>query len=433
MKPYEFVDYMKANGMKRCFVVYDNDNGIPTTSDNQALGELREFCENDVHDYRQHEGAFLEIGSRSGSLLGAFVWRTNRGQSCGGIRLWEYDTLQDYFKDGLRLSYGMGVKSALAGLWAGGGKGVVASPGSDKIADESFRRDVFLDYGDLLTSLNGCYVAAEDAGVVVEDLNNVFKNTRFLTCISEDKGGSGNPSIATGKGIVCGMEATLHFLGLGSIEGKSVVTQGLGNVARIIVETLLDKNVGHIYGSDCNEEALDVAEKMFANKNGGRLHLQHVPRGEVATLSRPCDILSPNALGNVLTEETIPLINATIVCGAANNQLGKASDNELMKEMGITYAVDFLVNRMGIVNCANEAYGRLDDDPALSQHFSKDWKHSIWNVLHQVLENAERKNITPVEAATEIAEEKSLEWHPIWPKRSQQIINDLVKSDWCNK
>jgi len=310
---------------------------------------------------------------------------------------------------------------------------VIASPGKEKISDPDFRRDIFLDYGDFLTSLNGCYVAAEDAGVVVEDLNNVFKNTRFLTCISEDKGGSGNPSIATGKGIVCGMEAALDYLHLGSIEGKSVVTQGVGNVARVIIDTLLDKHVGHIYGSDCNEEALDAAEKMFAHKNGGRLQLEHVPRGESKTLSRSCDILSPNALGNILTEETIPLINAKIVCGAANNQLGKPSDNILMKQRGITYAVDFLVNRMGIVNCANEAYGRLEDDPALSQHFDKEWNDSIWNALHAVLKRADEKDITPVEAATEIAERKSLEWHPIWPKRSQYIIRDLVNTDWSRK
>ena len=277
----------------------------------------------------------------------------------------------------------MGVKSALAGLWAGGGKGVIASPGREKISNAEIRRNIFLDYGDFLTSLNGCYVGAEDAGVVVEDLNNVFKNTRFLTCISEDKGGSGNPSIATGKGIVCGMEATLNFLNKGTIEGKSVVSQGAGNVARVIIDTLLDKNVGHIYASDVNEETLDMAEKLFAHKNGGRLQLEHVALGEMDTLSKPCDILSPNALGNVLTPETIALMNTSIVCGAANNQLGKMSDNDLMKERGITYAVDFLVNRMGIVNCANEAYGRLEDDPALSQHFSKEWEHSIWNVLQQ--------------------------------------------------
>ena len=99
-------------------------------------------------------------------------------------------------------------------------------------------------------------------------------------------------------------------------------------------------------------------------------------------------------------------------------------------DRGITYVVDFLCNRMGIVNCANEAYGRLKDDPALSQHFSKDWNHSIWNVTHNVLKKVDQEGITPVRAATEIAEKESLELHPIWPNRSKQIINDLVTSHW---
>jgi len=340
--------------------------------------------------------------------------------------------MKDYLFDGLRLSYGMGLKSALAGLWAGGGKGVIASPGKDKINNSEFRRNIFLDYGDFLTSLNGCYIGAEDAGVVVSDMNTIFEQTRFMTCISESKGGSGNPSIATGKGIVCAMEATLDFLKKGSIEGKTVVSQGSGNVARVIFDTLLDKDIGHIYATDINEEQLELTEKLFAEKNGGRLTLEQVPIGETETLAMPCDILSPNALGNILTQRTIPMIKSKIICGAANNQLGKLADNKLIMERGITYVVDFLCNRMGIVNCANEAYGRLNNDPALSQHFDKDWEHSIWNVTHQVLMVAQQKGITPAEAAIEIADQKSEKLHPIWPYRTKKIIQNLVEDNWAN-
>ena len=44
--------------------------------------------------------------------------------------------------------------------------------------------------------------------------------------------------------------------------------------------------------------------------------------------------------------ETIPGIQAKIVCGAANNQLGCEEDNQLLVEHGITYVPDFLANRM---------------------------------------------------------------------------------------
>ena len=43
-------------------------------------------------------------------------------------------------------------------------------------------------------------VAAEDVGLNVIDLDTVHMFSRYTTCISEEKGGSGNPSVATGKG-----------------------------------------------------------------------------------------------------------------------------------------------------------------------------------------------------------------------------------------
>eukprot|EP00794_Sanderia_malayensis_P007086 gene7086-7886_t len=428
MKPNDFVKYMKKNKMKRCFVVYDKKSHNVRTS-NESLEDLKKFCENDPIDYKKHEGFFLEIGKRSGALLGAFVWQTNRGQACGGIRLWKYNRMEDYIRDGLRLAYGMGLKSALAGLWAGGGKGVIAAPEYD-ISHPGIRKQIFLDYGDFLSSLNGCYVAAEDAGVTVADLDNVHQRTRYTTCISEELGGSGNPSVATGKGIVTAMEASLDFLNMGSIEGKSIVLQGAGNVARIIIDGLLDRKVGHIYATDCNEAQLRLTEQMFKDKHNGQLELHLVPVNETITLSLPCDILSPNALGNVLNEETIPNIKAKIVCGAANNQLRKPEDNKLLAEKGITYVVDFLCNRMGIVNCANENYGKIPDDPAINRHFERDYENSIWRMTQYVLKIANEKDLTPVEAAAQIAEEMSLKQHPIWPARSQQIIQSLVDQNW---
>ncbi|XP_065058808.1 leucine dehydrogenase-like [Rhopilema esculentum] len=428
MKPYEFVKHMKKNNVKRCFVVFDKASDSVLAS-NEIFSDLKTFCEKDKIDYKEHEGFFLEIGRRSGALLGAFVWRTNRGQACGGIRLWNYTRLEDYIRDGLRLAYGMGVKSALAGLWAGGGKGVIASPEYD-ISHPGIRKQMFLDYGDFLSSLNGCYVAAEDAGVVVSDVDNVHMRTRFTTCISEELGGSGNPSVATGKGIVCAMEAALDYLKMGTIDGKSVVLQGAGNVARVIIDGLLSRNVGRILATDCNEQQLQLTERMFAGRHNGLLELGLVPVNETETLAKECDILSPNALGNVLNEKTIPNIKAKIVCGAANNQLGKPDDNKLMADRGITYVVDFLCNRMGIVNCANEAYGRLPRDPAIERHFDKEYENSIWQMTHRVLRAADIKGVTPVEAATEIAETMSHELHPIWPNRSQEIIDSLVRSKW---
>jgi hypothetical protein len=113
----------------------------------------------------EHEGVFFEVGSVGGALMGAFIWRTNRGQGCGGIRSREYPSAREWLRDGLRLATGMGRKNALAGLFWGGAKGVVAQPPPSEFPLTPQARDaIFTDYGRFLTSLRGCYVAAEDSG-----------------------------------------------------------------------------------------------------------------------------------------------------------------------------------------------------------------------------------------------------------------------------
>jgi glutamate dehydrogenase/leucine dehydrogenase len=113
-----------------------------------------------------HEGVFFEVSGQGVALMGAFIWRTNRGQGCGGIRSREYPSARDWLRDGLRLATGMGRKNALAGLFWGGAKGVVAQPPPSELPlTAEVRQAIFTDYGRFLTSLRGCYVAAEDSGV----------------------------------------------------------------------------------------------------------------------------------------------------------------------------------------------------------------------------------------------------------------------------
>lgn len=99
-------------------------------------------------------------------------------------------------------------------------------------------------------------------------------------------------------------------------------------------------------------------------------------------------------------------------------------------ERRITYVPDFLTNRMGIVNCANEQYGYVKNDPEINQHFSKDWKHSIYNVTQQVLKESDSSNKPTAEIALKIADELSIELHPIFGHRGKQIINSLVDNEW---
>ncbi len=116
-------------------------------------------------DYRLHEAVFISLGPRSNTLQTATLASTKRGAGAGGVRLWQYNDMWGVMRDGVRLSTGMCRKNALAALWHGGGKGVIASPyapSDPKLHDKEWREKTFLDYGAFVTSLRGCYNTAED-------------------------------------------------------------------------------------------------------------------------------------------------------------------------------------------------------------------------------------------------------------------------------
>ena len=322
----------------------------------------------------------------------------------------------------------MTFKNALAGLWWGGGKGVIThNPDYDKM-DSAVRKKIYQEYGLFMSTLNGCYVTAEDVGTSVEDMAEVFSGTRFTTCIPPKFGGSGNPSAPTARGIISGMEAALEFLKMGTLKDKTVAVQGLGHVGKPLINFLFERNVKKIIGTDINTNLIKSIKNKF---NGKNLECRLVDKNDVSIFSKDCDILSPNATGAILNTKTIPLLKAKIICGAANNQLEDMNiDGNLLHKNGIVYVPDFLTNRMGIVTCANEQYGYINNDPLIENHFSREWKHSIFNLTKQVLKESKEKNIPTSEIALKMADKLSKENHPIFGHRGKEIINSLVENEW---
>ena len=144
--------------------------------------------------------------------------------------------------------------------------------------------------------------------------------------------------------------------------------------------------------------------------------------------------------GGVITDDTTAKMQCDIVCGAANNQLLEPVSGDLaMTNRNITYVPDFVANRMGIVNCADEAFGRVgtlgdhNADPAVSRHLvgrEGKWENSVWNITAHVLRLAKERGVTPGQAANELADEMASQLHPIWPERSRDIQKS-VRKEWC--
>ena len=425
--PAEFIDFLKKENINKFYFVYDDVKKSFITS-HTKLQSIADFFISDKRDFMNHEGWFCKVSEYYDMLLGAFVHRTNRGQAAGGVRYWDYDSVESYFRDGLRLGAGMTFKNALAGIWWGGGKGVIAhNPKVDRMNPE-VRERIYKEYGSFISSLNGCYVTAEDVGTSVEDMAHVFSGTRFTTCIPPEFGGSGNPSVPTARGIISGMEAALEFLGLGTLEGKTVALQGLGHVGEPLVRFLFNKNVKKVVAVDINPDNISSAKKKFADRN---VECKLIDKNDLSIFSEDCDIFSPNATGAVLNPQTIPMLKAKIICGAANNQLEDMQrDGKTLHDKGIYYVPDFLTNRMGIVTCAKEQYGYINNDPMIENHFSRNWEHSIFNRSMQILNESKEKNIPTSDIALKLADTLSRENHPIFGHRGAQIIKSLVENEW---
>jgi len=422
-------ELLRARGLRRASLVRDHESGalLPSIPE---LAPLAHRLESECDAYADHEAIFLEVGENTGALLSAFIHRCERGQAQGGLRHWPYATLLDLLRDGLRLSQGMGRKSALAGLWWGGGKGIIARPNADDARlDPEQRRALYADYGRFVTSLRGCYVTAEDAGTTPDDMATLHAHTRFATCLPPEVGGSGNPSPMTADGVVCAMQSALDFMGAGAIEGKRIAMQGGGQVGSCMIERLLERGAREIVVAELDRGQRDALSDRFA---GRPVEVRAAAPGDASILAGECDVLVPNALGGVLDAKTIPAIRARLVCGAANNPLADpASDGRRLAQRGIVHVPDYVANRMGIVACSNEHAGQLPQDPAILRHLDPAWPDSIPAVTWRVLERAAREDIPPVEAADRLADERTLEPHPIWGDRTRRIIASLADGDWA--
>jgi len=336
--------------------------------------------------------------------------------------------VESFLRDGLRLAKGMTRKSALAGIWWGGGKGIIARSPDAAADDSEYRSRLYQEYGDFVTSLRGAYICAEDAGTRATDMMSVFEHTRYTTCVSADVGGSGNPSPMTARGVVVAMEAARHFKWGDTLSGKRIVMQGIGNVGSAMIRELLQRDVGSILATDISPERCDQVRAEFTSD---RVEIRCVDRGDNSVLYEPCDVLAPNALGGVLGPESIPHLQTPMVCGAANNQLlNSARDGRALAERGILYVPDFVANRMGIVNCANEQYGWMPDDPAIMRHFNRHWEEGVYVVTQTVLRLARDSGETTTGAAIRLADERARLEHPVWGHRGQAIINGLVRDQW---
>ena len=300
-------------------------------------------------DFDAHEALHFVTDARSGLRAIVALHSTHLGPAAGGTRMWHYADDRDALTDALRLSRGMSYKNAMAGLPLGGGKAVVLAD-----ANRTKTPEMLAAFGRAIDRLGGNYVTAEDVGMSVADMIAVREQTKFVAGLPVAGGEvGGDPGPHTSLGVFLGIKAAVRrILGRDSLAGLHIALQGAGSVA----------------GGVARLAAAEGARLSIADVDAARAQkLAAETDGTVAStdtiLGLEADVVSPCALGAILTAETIAELKAPIVAGGANNQLATPQDGERIAARGILYAPDYVINAGGIINVSTEYVG--DGDASL--------------------------------------------------------------------
>lgn len=287
---------------------------------------------------------------------------TRLGPALGGCRFIEYDTDEAAYVDALRLARGMTYKAALAGLSHGGGKSVIIRPKQhfDRVA-------LFRAFGKFIDDLRGHYITAEDSGTGLEDMEIIRTMTKHVTGVDPSHGGSGDPSPFTALGVRRGIEACVKFkLGKDGLKGVHVAVQGVGHVGYYLCKEL------HAAGARLTVADVDKLKSERAHREFGAaiVDIDAIPAIE-------CDVFAPCALGAGINDTTVPQLKATIVAGAANNQLAEPRHGDDLHARGILYAPDYAINAGGLINVAQEVKGY---DPQAAREKTLKIFDTIWDI-----------------------------------------------------
>ena len=313
------------------------------------------------------------------------VHNTVLGPALGGCRMWNYASEAEALWDVLRLSRGMTFKNAVSGLNLGGGKAVIIGDARKQKNEALMRR-----FGQFVDSLGGKYITAEDVGMETSDMNHISEETDHVAGIDEAMGGSGNPSPVTAYGVFMGMKAASTFRwGSDMLKGRKVMVQGVGHVGETLVEYLVEEGA-EVFITDINQERLDAIKEEYG--------VTIVSADSV--YDQAVDIYAPCALGATLNDNSIPRLKCAIVAGAANNQLAnELVHGKMLRERGILYAPDFVINAGGVINVYSEVKG-------FDSEMSMKMAENIYNTTLGILTMADTEGITPQEAAIRTAKQR---------------------------
>lgn len=341
---------------------------------------------NDVFSYT-NEGfeQIIYFHNKETGLKGiTCIHDTRLGPSCGGTRFFNYASEEEALYDVTRLAKGMTYKNAAAGLNIGGCKTVIMGDPKQLKSEEFFR-----SYGRYIQSLGGRIYTGQDMNITLQDCEYMDMETDYVSGVSRK--GAGSTTILTAKGTYVGMLAAVkEKLGKDNLDDLTIAFQGVGAVVQEMVKYLKQHNIRRIYFTDIDEEKVKKFKSLY------ELAIYVEPD---KIYEKKCDIFSPNAIGAVINDETIPQLRTHIIAGAANNVLKEERHGQALHDMGILYAPDFVINAGGVINVYHEMIG-YNEKSAIQT------TDNIYDRLMDIFAIAKEENIPTYKAANILAERR---------------------------
>lgn len=340
-------------------------------------------------EFDQHEQVVFCHDQATGLKAIVAIHDTRLGPALGGCRVWPYADEQQALNDVLRLSRGMTYKSALAGLPLGGGKAVIiADPRKDKTPE------LFQAMGAFVDRLGGRYITAADSGTGVTEMAQIRQRTQHVVGAGEREafgGGlrTGDPSPSTALGVFIGLrEAVRQRLGGRDLNGLKVAIQGVGQVGFDLARQL------HAAGAELWVSDIDAVNLKRARD---QLGAQVVSQDAIYGLD--VDVFSPCALGAVINDQTLQVLRAPVIAGAANNQLARPGHAEELWRRGRLHAPDYAINAGGVIDVAYEYSGGTPEQVRLHVE-------GIGETLRQIFQRAEAEGRNTTAIADSLALER---------------------------
>jgi leucine dehydrogenase len=235
-------------------------------------------------------------------------------------------------------------------------------------------------------SLGGRYITAEDVGTSPDDMEFVLAETESVVGIY---GRSGDPSPVTAYGTFVGIKAALqHRRGSDDVADVHVAVQGIGHVGYWLCRYLHDEGARLTVSDIDAERVQQVVEEFGATA---------VEPDDIYGVD--ADVFAPCALGAVLNDDTLEVMRATIVAGAANNQLARSRHAREVHEKGILYCPDYVINAGGLIN----VYSELHD---WTPERAKRKAGEIYATLLRIFETADAEDVPTAEAADRVARKR---------------------------